>query len=182
MAWNAGSHTHCHVGVCELLGFDERVQRLSRVVTVPADRRALHQIEHHQRRDALSVRRQLVDRPSAIRRRERRHPLGIKRREIVCGQHPALRLGALHDALRDLAAIERVASARAERTIGRREIGVFENLPHRRHVAARQIHTRGLCVRPQERLTSLPFGRDDLGNRETPRGNFDRGRQYVRQR
>ena len=55
----------------------------TRVVAARADREQLEEIEHHQRGDALPVRRQLVDRPSAIRRRERRHPLGVVRGEVV---------------------------------------------------------------------------------------------------
>ncbi len=47
---------------------------------VLAKRKLLHHIEHHQRRDALRVRRQLVDGPPAIARRDRRHPF---RRELV---------------------------------------------------------------------------------------------------
>ena len=71
-----------HVGVGELLGLDHRVQGVHAVEPVARQRRRLHEIEHHQRRDALRVGRQLVDRPPAIGRGDRLDPLGLERRQI----------------------------------------------------------------------------------------------------
>ena len=43
------------VGIGELLGFDHRVQRARRVEAEVAHRERLHEVEHHERGDALAV-------------------------------------------------------------------------------------------------------------------------------
>jgi hypothetical protein len=63
-------HVALHVGVGELLGLDHHVQRLRAMETETRERKALHQVEHHQGGDALRVGRNLVDRPAAIARRD----------------------------------------------------------------------------------------------------------------
>ena len=56
-----------HVGVRELLCLDQHVERIRGVVRLPCrSRKRLHDVQHHQRRDAGAVRRQLEDLPTAV--------------------------------------------------------------------------------------------------------------------
>ena len=68
------------VRVRQLLRLDHHVQRPRAVEAVFAEREPLHQVEHHQHRDALPLRRDLAHRPSAIRRLDRVDPLGLELR------------------------------------------------------------------------------------------------------
>jgi hypothetical protein len=55
-----------HVRVGQLLRFDQHVKRGRAREAVLAKWKLFHQVEHHQRGDALRVRRDLVDVPVAI--------------------------------------------------------------------------------------------------------------------
>ena len=63
--------------------------RARAVQAVLRQRVLLHQVEHHQRRDALRVRRQLVHGPAAVRRRNRIDPLGPELPQILGGHRAA---------------------------------------------------------------------------------------------
>ena len=156
-----------HVGIGQLLRFDERMKRLGGVVPVRAHRRVLDQVEHHQGGDALSVWRQLVHGPPAIRRRERCDPFRVVRREVFGSQRAAVARRAAHEACRDRAPVERVASVCGQQAIARRQIRVSEHLPDARRPSTWQVHPRGFFGGLQEGRTAFPLRRCDLCNRKS---------------
>ena len=79
-----------HVGVGELLRFDHHVQRVGAVEAVVRHRVRLHQVQHHQRGDALRLRADLVDVPAAIAGLDRRDPLGLELAEVGRRERAAL--------------------------------------------------------------------------------------------
>jgi hypothetical protein len=103
------------------------MERVRGVVTVRSDGRLLEQVEHHQRRDALAVRREFVHRPAAVRRRQRHDPFGVVALEIRGRERAAVLPGTAGDAVGDAAAVERVSSFERQRAIGGGEVRVSEH-------------------------------------------------------
>ena len=105
-----------HVGVGQLLRFDHDVQRVGTVEAVLPQRRRLHQVQHHQRGNALRVRSNLVDVPAAIRRLDRGHPLGLELGEIGTGKRAALLVGDGQDRVGGLASVKTIAAIRSDQS------------------------------------------------------------------
>ena len=124
------SHVPLHVGIGELLCFDEGVQRVRRIVgRFSEDRQCLEDVQHHQRRNARAVRRQLEHAPAAIRRRNGLGPLGAEVRQVGLSHHRAAPLEARDDPPCDLSAVKGVAAVRGDLAVRPRQIDVAEYCP-----------------------------------------------------
>ena len=87
----------------------------------------LENVQQQERRQTLSVRRQLVERVSAIGRRDRLDPLRLLRGEVLHREESAVLLAVVHDRAADLAAIEGVAPAFGQRAERPREVLLDED-------------------------------------------------------
>ncbi len=117
-----------HVGVGQLLRLDHHVQRVGAVEAVLAERILLHQVQHHQRGDALRVRANLVDVPAAIGRLDRRHPFRLELAEIGGGERAALLARDREDRVGGLALVEAIAAVRGDQPQRAGEVGIAEHL------------------------------------------------------
>ena len=117
-----------HVGVGQLLGLDHHVQGVRAVEAVLAEREALHQVQHHQRGDALGVRADLVDVPAAVVGLHRRDPLGLVLGQVGGGERAALLLGDRQDGLGGRPGVVAVAPALGDAAQRAGQVGVPEHL------------------------------------------------------
>ena len=67
------------------------MQRLRRVVTPLSERKALHDVEHLDCGNAMTVRRQLIDRPAAILGRHGIDPFSLERGKVGKRHRAAMR-------------------------------------------------------------------------------------------
>ena len=148
-----------HVRVGELLRLDHHVQRAGAVEAVLAQRKLLHQVEHHQRRDPLRVRRQLVDRPAAIGRRDRLDPFGRELLEIAGGHRAALLVRNRQDGVGCGSLVEACSAVRGDAAQRCREVGVAEELAAARRAAVGQVGRRSASVRPPACRPAPPSAR-----------------------
>jgi hypothetical protein len=112
------------VGVGELFGFNHDVQRSGRIRPVVTQGIILHNVEHLKRRHTLSIRRQLVHRPSSVAAAHWLYPLRFKLLEVREGVPAALLSQKRYQALGDRSrssAIKRGASARSYLKDGKKE-------------------------------------------------------------
>ena len=168
-----------HVGVRELLRLDHRVQGARRVVAVLGERKGLHDVEHLERRDALAVRRQLVDRPTVIRRRNRVDPLAVEAGHIRGGHRAAVTRERRENLLGDLALVECVASLGRDLFVCPRQVGVLEDLADRGYVAVDQVGLRGRGVGLQRLFAVFPKHANHFPDCEALLGVRDGGREDV---
>ena len=127
-----------HVGVGQRLGLEVSVQRPWVVVPPLPQREMLHDIQHRKRRDALGVRRRLIDRPSVVGRRHRVDPLRLEVRQISRRQKPALLLRKLQDGVGDRAFVEGVPPLLSHQPQRSGKVRVAEHLAHLRIRPVRQ--------------------------------------------
>src|SRR6187402_726801 len=107
-----------HVRIGQFLRLDHQVERLYGVVAVLCHGKLLHNVQHRKRSDALSIGRQLVDPPTAIRRRDGIDPFGLEVTKIRRGVRTTLLLQKLDHGLRHWTVVEGVPA-------------MFSNLPQR---------------------------------------------------
>ena len=130
-----------HVGVGQLLGFDHHVQRAARCEAVLAQRKLFHQVEHHQRGDALRVRRQLVDASSRDRSSRSDRPSRLELAQVGRGHRAAACSFEHREDGRRPSAPRRTRPRHRSRSVAERrgEIGVPEELAGPRRASVRQI-------------------------------------------
>ncbi len=171
-----------HVRVGELLRLDHHVHRLRARQAVLAERVLLHDVEHHQRRDALGVRRQLVHRPPAIRRRNRIDPLGLIVLEVGGRHRAALGVGEREDRLGRLALVEAGRTFRRDQPQRVREIGILEHFAGLGRAAVWQEGRRGTRIRRELARRGVPGIRDHVGDRKAIVSVENRLREQIRER
>jgi hypothetical protein len=112
------------------------------------------EVERHQGRDALRVRRDRRDLEASVARRDRLDPVATVRGDVVGGHHAAGRLDGPRDLLADRPAVVGVAASFGDRAQGRGEVRLAERRPR---LAGRREHRAGRIVEGRQR------GRDRLG-------------------
>ena len=127
-----------HVADAELHRLDLQMQHLRAVGRKPDDVEALENAERDQRRDALAVRRQLVDAVAEEFDVDRLDPVARVRGEILRRDVAAVARRLARDRLRELAAIEALAAALGELLQRRRMMGRPKMLAGGRRAAMRQ--------------------------------------------
>ena len=157
------------VRVRQLLGLDHHVQRPRAVEAVLAERETFHQVEHHQHRDALPLRRNLAHRPPAVGRLDWVHPLRLEIRQIGLGHRAAGVVQHLDDRSGRASLVEAIAPVGGRnQPQRRREVRVAEHVARGRRPAVRE--ERLACVRIRRehahRCRTPPPARRDLGHRE----------------
>ncbi len=167
------------VGIGELLGLDHRVQRPRRVKAEVAHRERLHQIEHDERGDALTVGRDLADLPAPIRRRDGLHPFDIEICEVLCVHRAAARLEQGHDGLRSRALVVAVTSALGDSRERPCKVRVAEDRAGRRHASVDQEGTGRVGFGLEQRQRTGPESGRDLRDRKSFLGIVDGRRQQV---
>ena len=155
------------------------MQRLDRIVSPLVERRGAHDVEHHQRRDALLVGRQLVDRPAAVVRRDRIDPFRGEVGEVVPGHGAAEPRRCREDALRDRALVEGVTAVLGD--LGERsgEIGIAEDFPDLGTGARRQDTPPSLRHRAGDSRRCRPDPRRTVRSPESPVVVRDRRSEHV---
>ena len=138
-----------HVGVRELFSFDLNVQRARSIQSKLFQVELLHDIEHFERADALHVRRQLVNRPAAVRRGNRIHPFARIVGKILRGERAAVLRGQRQQALGNFSAIKSVAASLRDLSQRPGEIGIAKDLAHARRPVGNQKCLRGGFIIPQ---------------------------------
>ena len=96
-----------HIRVRQLHRFNACVQLSRAVRTRRISRKPLHDVQHLQRGDAVTIRRQLINCPVAIRGVDRLDPLRRIRSEIVRRHRSAQVLRRLQNRLRNFALVKR---------------------------------------------------------------------------
>ena len=142
----------------------------------------LHDVQHHQRRNAGAVRRQLEDLPAAVSRRNRVDPLRAELRQIGGGHRRAAPLEPLDEAACDLSAIERVTAVRGNLPICPREIAVAEDRAERGREPSRQERLRRLWIAAKERRLVVPLFAGNLGHGKSFVGERRRRLEHARER
>jgi hypothetical protein len=166
-----------HVGVSELLRLDHRMQRLRRVESPLAQRKALEDVQHLQRGDALSVGRQLGHRPAAVAGLDRLDPFGLELRKIVERHGAALLAHDVHDRLRGGAPVVAVATLFGDAAERSRQVRVLEDLARAGWaLAIDEVRRAGVGLLGEELQRLGPVVGGDLHDREAVLGVPDSGR------
>ena len=118
------------VGESQLHRLDLQVLRIRSVDRHAGEVELLQDAERYQRRDALPVRRNLVQRVAAVVAADRLDPLGLEVGEILGRDGAAVGRRKLLDRLRDLAAIESLALALGDQPQRARRGLELEQLAH----------------------------------------------------
>ena len=167
------------IGIGQLLRFDHHVHRARAVEPVVGQWKPFHQVEHHQRGDALALRRNLRHRPSAVGGLDRARPIRartpIDRRPSSCRRAPS-RIG--DDRLGDGPAVEAVPPALGDQAQGvRARSGLRKISPARGGLPLMRNVWRASGWDASSFSDRAPGAGDDLGDREPVLGVVDGRRQ-----
>ena len=168
-----------HIGIGELLRLDLEVQCLDRIVSPLVDRGGAHDVEHHERCDALLVGRQFIDRPAAVVGRDRIDPFRGEVGEVVRGHGAAEPRRGRKNALRDRALVEGVAAVLGDRGERGREIGIAEDFADLGSATPRQENPRRLGVAEEIVGAVAPIFAEQLADREPRLGMRDRRSEHI---
>ena len=163
------------VGVGELLCLDHHVESLRAVESPILQRVLLHDVQHHQRGNAIAVRRQLADSPAAVCRADWRYPFRLKLRQVGSGKGSADLLRELQDRLCRGAFVETITALRGNQLSDFARSGLrktsltFGARPSIRKVFAAARLLRQLVDR------SAPTVADDFSDRESVFGVINGG-------
>ena len=154
------------VRVCQLLRFDHRVHRTRRRPAELGERKALHDVQHLERSDALAVGRNLVHSPPAIGGADRLHPLGTEFGEVRSRHRAALLTTDREDRVCRRAGVVAGSPAQCDTTQRVREVRVAEDLAGpRRSRSTDQVRRLAVRMGRQQRHGVLPVAGGDLRNR-----------------
>ncbi len=169
-----------NVRVRKLFGFDLNVQGAHRIQAKFSDVELLHEIEHFKRANALQIRRQLVDGPTAVRRGDGLDPFAGKIGKILGGERAAVARGKRQKTLRDFSAIESVAATLRNLAQRPGKVGVAEDFSHFRRTIGNQESFGGGLIVAKHVGFPREVKRDPFGNWETVLGNLNRrGQEFV---
>ena len=171
-----------HVGVGQLLGFDHQMQRLRGIVSGGSKRKRLHDVQHFEGRDALSIGRQFEYGPTAIRCGNGVHPLTVKLGKVGCSHGAAVPCRRGEDFPRDATAIKRSLSAGGNLSIGPRQIGIAKDVARLRQMPINQIRAGRGLVGPEIFFAVAPVHAHHLANRKSVGGVVDGRGEYLRER
>ena len=176
------AHVAIDIGEGELHRLDLQMLRRDRVDRLRAEIEILEDAERHQRRDALAVGRNLVDRIAVVIVRQRRYPVAAMRIEIGERVGAPVRARMRDHRFGQLAAIERLAAAGRDFLQRSRHRGGGEDLAGLRRPAARQevLGETSTCAEYRHGLG--PLLGDDRRNGIAFAGVTDRRREQVGER
>ena len=143
----------------------------------------LHQVQHHQRRNALRIRTDFVHVPSAVVGPDRRHPLWLELLQVGGGHRATLLARNGQNRLGCLALVVTVTSFVGDQLQRRREIRIAEHLSRsRRTRAIDQIGLARVRVGTVHLHGVGPATSDVLRERKAVLGVVDCGRQELGER
>jgi len=143
------------------------MERLRAVKTEVLQRVLLHDVEHDERGNAGRIRRKFGNRPAAIGRGDRRHPFGLKVRQIGRRHGAALLFRQLKDRLSDRSAIESVTAFVRDQLVRLRQIGILEHFSCARRPPVDQVCFGRIGMLRQLVRRSRPATRNDLTHGES---------------
>ena len=141
-------------------------------MAVLAEWRVFEDVEHQQRGDAGTVRRQLEDVPAAIRRRDRIGPSSLEFRKVRRRHGGAAPCQPIDDPPGNVPLVESIAATRGDLPVGPRQIGISENFAQIQRTSSRKKRLFSAGIAAQELRLVVPLFAGDFGNRKA----------FVRQR
>ena len=134
---------------------------------VVAHRKLFHDVEHHQRRNSLGVRRNLINRPAAILGRNRRHPLGLKAGQVLHRHGAALFAADGNDRFSRASLVVAVAAIAGDHPQARRQFGIAKHLARLRRASVDQVRGRRVSLRAQQFERVVPQSGRHLVHRKS---------------
>ena len=158
------------------------MQRAQGVRAELRQRKSFHDVQHFERRNALAVRRKLIDRPAAIGRRNGIDPLAFVFGEVVGGHRAAVQRRGGDNLARNLSFIEGVPAMGRELAIGGCQIVVAKQFAGNRHTAADEKCLRGWRVGGERLLAVAPVRADHFAYGKSAFGICDRRSEQIAER
>ena len=170
------------VGEGELHCLDLQVLAVHRIDRVARDVELVHDAQHDQRGDALSVRWDFVHGVAGVILLDRRHPFRLVAGEVLHRQRAAVLLRMLHHRFRQLAAIEGIAVSFRDAGKGLCSLREHELLGDLRRATVRHEGLRKARLLFQDRYRCCPLVLHDRRHHVAARRQFDRRLQQVDER
>ncbi len=182
-----GPHVHVvrigdvpvEIGVGELLRLDEGVEILGRVVLHRGEVVSLEHLEHLERGDALTGRREFPEGVALVVDAERLDPARLVALQILDREIAAERGQTVHDLAAEISAVEDGGPTVRDALEGSCEIGVPEPVTRLRCLTVEQEGCCGPYVAAQAVHRSRPVLSDDRCDREALVGNSDGRSEHL---
>ncbi len=171
------------VGIRQFLRFDhdmERIRRTESPILLP-HRKCLHDVQHLQRRDALPVRRQFIDRPIAIGGGDGFHPFAGELRQVPRHHRPAVAFHRIQNLCRNFSFVKCISPVLRDLLERPGQIRIAKHFPYFRRMVSRQIRLRCRFICPKVIDGCCPVGSRPFRHRKSVLCCSNRRRQVFSQ-
>src|ERR1700720_2690042 len=169
------------IRICQLLCLHHRVQRFRRPKTpiLLSQRKCLHDVQHFQRRDALHVRLQLVNRPIAIGSGDRLDKFAGVFGQVLRGHRSVVPLHRVQNLRGNFAFVERLPAVLRDLLKRPGQLGIAKHLAYFRGAVSRKIGLRRHLICPQVVHFGRPVSPRPFRDRESVPRRSNRRRQIL---